>query len=78
MMNSRASLRTTNFTGKPLSYQGVMFDGTSRVVFWGDFFEPFMFDAARQSLEWVIEGFAAIGILTRASIYRRPQPFSTF
>ena len=38
-----------------MSYQGVMFDGTPRVVFWGDFFEPFMFDAARQSLEWVIQ-----------------------
>lgn len=55
MMNSRASLRTSNFNGKSVSYQGVMFDGTPRVVFWGDFFEPFMFDAVRQSLEWVIE-----------------------
>ena len=55
MMNARASLRTSNFNGKPVSYQGVMFDGTPRVVFWGDFFEPFMFDAARHSLEWVIE-----------------------
>ncbi len=55
MMNSRASLRTSNFSGKPVSYQSVLFDGTARVVFWGDFFEPFMFDAARQSLERVIE-----------------------
>jgi hypothetical protein len=55
MMNSRALLRTSNFNGKLVGYQGVMFDGTPRVVFWGDFFEPFMFDAARQSLEWVIE-----------------------
>ena len=37
MMNSRASLRTSNFNGKSVSYQGVMFD------------------AVRQSLEWVIE-----------------------
>jgi len=60
MMNSRASLRTSKFNGKPVSYQGVMFDGTPRVVFWGDFFEPFIFepfifDAPRQSLEWLIE-----------------------
>ncbi len=55
MMNSRSSLRTSNFNGKPVSYQGVMFDGTPRAVFWGDFFEPFMFDVARRSLEWVIE-----------------------
>lgn len=55
MMSSRSSLRTSSFNGKPVSYQGVLFDGTPRVVFWGDFFEPFMFDAARRSLEWVIE-----------------------
>lgn len=55
MMNSLASLRTSNFNGKAVSYQGVLFDGTPRVVFWGDFFEPFMLDAAKQSLEWVIE-----------------------
>ena len=55
MMNSRSSLRTSNFNGKSVSYQGILFDGTPRVVFWGDFFEPFMFDAARQSVEWVIE-----------------------
>lgn len=55
MMNSRAALKTTNFNGTPVHYQGVTFDGTPRVVFWGDFFEPFMYDAARQSLEWVVE-----------------------
>ena len=54
MMNSRASLRTSNFNGKPVSYQGVMFDGTHRDVFWGDFFEPFMFDAAREMGSGVI------------------------
>jgi len=53
MMSSRAGLKTTNFNGKPVQYQGVTFDGTPRVVFWGEFFEPFMYDAARQSLEWV-------------------------
>jgi hypothetical protein len=53
MMNAQG-LRTTNFSGKPVGYQGVTFDGTPRVVFWGDFFEPFMYDAARQSLDWVI------------------------
>jgi hypothetical protein len=55
MMNSRAALKTTNFNGKPVQYQGVTFDGTPRVVFWSEFFEPFMYDAARQSLEWVIQ-----------------------
>lgn len=55
MMNTQAGLKTTNFNGKPVQYQGITFDGTPRVVFWGDFFEPFMYDAARQSLEWVIE-----------------------
>jgi hypothetical protein len=55
MMNAPAGLRTTNFHGKPLHSQGVTFDGTPRVIFWGDFFEPFMYEAARQSLEWIIE-----------------------
>jgi len=54
MMNAQG-LRTTKFHGEPVSYQGVTFDGTPRVVFWGDFFEPFMYEAARQSLESVIE-----------------------
>jgi hypothetical protein len=55
MMNARGSLRTTRFDGKPVTMGGVMFEGTPRLVFWGDFFEPFMLDAARQSLEWVVE-----------------------
>jgi len=56
MMNSQASLRTTYFSGKLVSYQGAIeFDGAPRQVFWDDFFEPFMFDAAQQTLEWVIE-----------------------
>jgi hypothetical protein len=55
MMNTQAGVRTTNFHGKPVYYQGVTFDGTPRVVFWGDFFEPFLYDAARESLERVIE-----------------------
>lgn len=55
MMNARGSLRTTRFNGKPVTMGGVMFEGTPRLVFWGDFFEPFMFDTARQCLEWVVE-----------------------
>ena len=55
MMNAHAALRTTRLDGKPVQYQGVQFEGTLRVVFWGDFFEPFMYDAAKRSLEWVIE-----------------------
>ena len=54
MMNVHG-LNTTNFNGKLVHYQGVTFEGTPRLVFWGDFFEPFMYDASRQSLEWVIE-----------------------
>jgi hypothetical protein len=55
MMNSRASLKTTYLNGKTINYQGAVgFDGSPRGVVWGGFFEPFMFDAAKQSLEWVI------------------------
>ena len=54
MMNARG-LKTTKFNGKPVNYQGVLLEGTPRLVFWGDFFEPFMFDAAQKSLEWVID-----------------------
>src|SRR5205823_10691958 len=53
-MMTASGLSTTNFDGKPVRYQRVLFDGSPRVVFWGDFFEPFMYDAARQTFEWVI------------------------
>jgi hypothetical protein len=55
MMNAGASLQTTDFKGKPVSHQGAQFEGSPQVVFWSDFFEPFMVDAAQQSLEWVIQ-----------------------
>lgn len=55
MMNAAAGLSTTDFNGKQVRYQGVRFEGSPRVVFWGNFFEPFIVNAASQSLEWVIE-----------------------
>ena len=36
-----------------MSYRGVSFEGSPRMVFWTDFFEPFILAAARSSFEWV-------------------------
>jgi hypothetical protein len=56
MMNSGAGLNTTTFDGRPVRYLGsVKFEGSPQVVFWSDFFEPFMLAAARQSIRWVID-----------------------
>ena len=48
-------LNTTDFNGKPVRYHGVKFEGSPRDVFWSNFFEPFILDAARQTLEWVVD-----------------------
>jgi len=54
MMGSER-LDTTDFHGKPVRYRGIKFEGSPCTVFWTGFFEPFIQDAARQSLEWIIE-----------------------
>ena len=55
MMNSGAGLNTTTFDGRPVRYPGVKFEGSPHLVFWSDFFEPFMLAAAQQSIRWVID-----------------------
>jgi hypothetical protein len=54
MMGARTRLDTTDFSGQPVRYHGVTFEGSPRTVFWSGFFDPFMLAAARQTLEWVI------------------------
>jgi hypothetical protein len=55
MMGADARLNTTDVNGKPVRYSGVKFDGSPRTLFWGGFFEPFLLNAARQSLQLVID-----------------------
>lgn len=54
MMGAKTRLDTTDFSGQPVRYHGVTFEGSPRTVFWSGFFDPFMLAAARQTLEWVM------------------------
>ena len=42
--------RMTDFYGKPISYEGILFDGSPRDVFWGGFAEPFLKDIFLKSI----------------------------
>lgn len=37
-------LETTNFYGKKISYSGIQFDGSPKIVFWENYIEPFIED----------------------------------
>ena len=41
---TRNGLQVTDFFEKPISYQGVEFEGTTRHVFWNGFIQPFIKD----------------------------------
>jgi hypothetical protein len=55
MMGAANGLDTTRSDGTPLRFRGITFEGTPRAIFWSGFFEPFMVDAARQSIQWVLD-----------------------
>ncbi len=38
--------QVTDFYGRTISYQGILFEGTARQVFWGRYIEPFLEDVA--------------------------------
>ncbi|WP_153065878.1 hypothetical protein [Xanthomonas campestris] len=44
---------TTTRDGKRVAISGIEFSGSTQLVFWSDFFEPFMTLAATQTLHWV-------------------------
>lgn len=55
MFPAQNQLEITNFYGKPISYRGIRYEGSPEEVFWADLFEPFMIDAAKTLLQWVID-----------------------
>lgn len=46
---------TTTRDGKRVAISGVKFSGSTQLVFWSGFFEPFMTSAATQTLQWVAD-----------------------
>jgi hypothetical protein len=46
---------TTTQDGKRVAISGVKFGGSTQLVFWSGFFEPFMTSAATQTLQWVAD-----------------------
>jgi hypothetical protein len=46
---SGKELRVSNFLGKEISYLGIGFEGSPRMVFWKDFIQPFLQDITSRS-----------------------------
>lgn len=46
---SGKGLRVTDFFGKQISYEGVEFEGSPRIVFWNGFIQPFLNDIVSRS-----------------------------
>lgn len=46
---------TTKQDGSRVSIRGVKFSGSTVLVFWSGFFEPFMAAAAKATLQWVVD-----------------------
>ena len=42
MFSARWKLQTTNYYGKEIHYEGILFEGTPEIVFWDNFIEPFL------------------------------------
>lgn len=51
--NAQQGIETTAQDGSTISMRGVKYAGTVPQVFWTGFFEPFMVEAASQTLQWV-------------------------
>ena len=49
----RQRLRVQAFGGKSISYEGVEFEGSPRLVFWSRYIEPFLEDLAVKELAWI-------------------------
>lgn len=43
-LNSGRPFRVIAFDGRQIAYEGIMFDGTSQLVFWSRYIEPFLED----------------------------------
>lgn len=44
LLNSGRPMRVIDFYGREIRFQGVLFEGTPRVYFWGRYIEPFLED----------------------------------
>jgi hypothetical protein len=51
MFSAKWKLEVDNFYGKPIRYEGVMFEGTPRDVFWGNYIEPFLENGIHESFK---------------------------
>lgn len=47
--------KVTDYYGKTIHYEGVEFEGSPRIVFWGRFIEPFLEDAIEEVLQQTAE-----------------------
>lgn len=50
-MTAGPPFQVTDFYGKPISYQGITFEGSPRRVFWGRYIEPFLEDATEKVIQ---------------------------
>jgi hypothetical protein len=53
-MLSENGFRCKNFYGKQIQYQGVRFEGSPRIVFWGRYIEPFLEDISFRAIDKTI------------------------
>ena len=51
---SRRAFRCKDFYGKEIQYQGVIFEGSPREVFWGRYIEPFLEDISYRAIDQTI------------------------
>jgi len=51
-LNSGPPMKVTDFHGSQISYQGIRFEGSPRVVFWSRYIEPFLEDVAFRSVDY--------------------------
>jgi hypothetical protein len=53
-LNTGRVFRCKDFYGKEIHYQGVMFEGSPREVFWGRYIEPFLEDISYRAIDQTI------------------------
>ncbi len=53
-LNTEKGVRCKDFYGKEMKYQGVTFEGSPHVVFWGRYIEPFLEDISFRAIDQTI------------------------
>jgi hypothetical protein len=54
-LNTGRVFRCKDFYGKEIQYQGVLFEGSPREVFWGRYIEPFLEDISYRAIDQTIQ-----------------------